>query len=463
MRKRFTRLAFDADHLLFGVARTPLKRRNVIIGGGAVLPEIKFTLPPTNIEESAPGEIESVYAEIVTAVCERAVHLHQSSLVVEFELLPPMTLDPAMGEAITALLAGKLEEFRNSHGLQSLLRITPVDIREQYKPPLRRSGREMELLFESFRRCAAAGADLLSIESTGGKEVTDPSIMAADLRGILFGTAVLGCADMEYMWEAIVGIADESGTIAAGDTACGIGNTAMVLADQGYIPKVFAAVVRAITAVRSLVAYEIGAVGPGKDCGYENAILKAITGLPMSMEGKSAACAHLSPVGNIAGCYADLWSNESVQNVKLLSGMAPVISMEQLIYDCRLMNTSARNGESLRLRNWFAESDARLDPQAFILSPDVVVELGRVIVAESNDYQRGVAVGRKSVEILHQAFSQGELQLTDREQQWLERIGETASELPSDPNLFVDEEKVRWREHVKYAEYGMVDVPAETN
>jgi methanol--5-hydroxybenzimidazolylcobamide Co-methyltransferase len=28
--------------------------------------------------------------------------------------------------------------------------------------------------------------------------------------------------------------------------------------------------VRAVTAVRALAAYECAAVGPGKDCGYEN-------------------------------------------------------------------------------------------------------------------------------------------------------------------------------------------------
>lgn len=80
----------------------------------------------------------------------------------------------------------------------------------------------------------------------------------------------------------------------------------MVLAEKRYIPRVFAAVDRAITAVRSLVAYEQGAVGPGKDCGYENPFLKAITGYPMAMEGKSAACAHLSPMGNVAAATCDL-------------------------------------------------------------------------------------------------------------------------------------------------------------
>ena len=65
--------------------------------------------------------------------------------------------------------------------------------------------------------------------------------------------------------------------------------------------------------------------------------------------GGTAACAHLSPVGNIAACVADLWSNESIQNIKLLSGMAPVVSFEQLIYDCRLMNTAAAKGHKSAL------------------------------------------------------------------------------------------------------------------
>jgi methanol--5-hydroxybenzimidazolylcobamide Co-methyltransferase len=95
-------------------------------------------------------------------------------------------------------------------------------------------------------------------------------------------------------------IARKHGVHCAGDTACGFGNTAMVLAEQKMIPRVFAAVVRAISAVRTLVCYQCGAVGPGKDCGYENPILKAITGFPMAMEGKTAACAHFSP---LAGLY----------------------------------------------------------------------------------------------------------------------------------------------------------------
>ena len=143
------------------------------------------------------------------------------------------------------------------------------------------------------------------------------------------------------------------------------------------IPRVFAAVVRAVSAVRTLVGYECGCVGPGKDCGYENPILKAITGFPMAMEGKTAACAHLSPLGNIAAATCDTWSNESVQNIKLLGGMAPTCYVEQLIYDCRLMNRRLPTAgtRALLYRKWMVASDAALDPQAYILTPANAIEI----------------------------------------------------------------------------------------
>lgn len=37
--------------------------------------------------------------------------------------------------------------------------------------------------------------------------------------------------------------------------------------------------------------------------------------------------------------------NESVQNIKLLGGSAPTVSMEQLAYDCQLMNTAFESGK----------------------------------------------------------------------------------------------------------------------
>jgi methanol---5-hydroxybenzimidazolylcobamide Co-methyltransferase len=101
-------------------------------------------------------------------------------------------------------------------------------------------------------------------------------------------------------------------------------------------------------------------VGPDKDCGYEGPFLKAITGIPISMEGKTAACAHFSPIGNISCACTDLWSNESVQNIKLLSGMAPTAYMEQLEYDVRLMNQASFEGNAVAetLKNLYVRSES---------------------------------------------------------------------------------------------------------
>ena len=456
--KRFSALALDEPALVLGRALYPLERRGLVIGAGSVLPEIKFTLPPITIDAEHEQEICAQYRDMISRVCRRAVELQQGAIVVEFELLPQMTFEPRWGGTITEILREELDSAASSQGMRSLLRVTPVDVRETKRPPLKRRGAEYESVLESFRVCARAGADLLSIESVGGKEVTDTALMESDIRGIVFGAGILGTSDVRFLWEQICSIARQTNTVPAGDTACGIGNTAMVLADRLYIPKVFAAVVRVITAVRSLAAYESGAVGPGKDCAYENAYLKAITGYPMSFEGKSAAGAHLSSVGNIAGAYADLWSNESIQNVQLLSAPAPVVATEQLIYDCRLFNAALRSGKELQLREWLVDSDARLDPQAYIFRPEIVVAVAKEIVEAQSPFLRSLAAARRTVELLWKGSDSGMVALSAREKKWLDKIEKELGTIPEDRELFVAGERDRWQAVVDFGEYDLAEI-----
>ena len=357
----------NVEELVFGKAPHPVTTRSgMVIGGGTVYPELNFTLPDIKINKEAMPEIRRHYRQIVEESLKRAAELEVPGVVLEFETLPPMTEFPEYGMDIVNILLEGMHSAKDRYGLKSALRCTPNDNREFVRPPQMRSGRYWEAMLQLFDQSAAAGADMLSIESVGGKELHDDALVMGNLREVIFSLCIMGVRDMRFLWDNIVSITSKHGVIAAGDTACGFGNTAMVLAEQKMIPRTFAAVVRAITAVRSLVAYECGAVGPGKDCGYENPILKAITGFPMSMEGKTAACAHLSPMGNLAAAAADLWSNESVQNIKLLGGMAPTCYMEQLGYDCRLMNTASADGHhaALQLRDWLVRSDAGLDPRS---------------------------------------------------------------------------------------------------
>jgi len=431
----------DPTDLIFGVAPKPLTTRSgMVIGGGTVYPELNFTLPPMTIDASSMGEVRRNYEQIIELALRRAAELDAPGVVIEFETLPPMTEHPAWGLEIAKILLEGMQREQNKSGLKSVLRMTPNDNREFERPPLMRHGRYWEAMLELFEGSAAAGAELLSIESVGGKELHDEALVNGDLARSLFSLCILGERDMRFLWTHLQQIADRHGVKCAGDTACGFGNTAMVLAEQKMIPRIFAAVVRAMTAVRSLVAYECGAVGPGKDCGYENPILKAITGYPMAMEGKTSACAHLSPMGNLAAAACDTWSNESVQNIKLLGGMAPTCYMEQLIYDCRLMNTARASGrESARmLQRWLVDSDVASDPQAFIISPESSVELARVIVAADSHYHAGVAVARKAVDLLRTAHEEGRVRIAKNETSWFGTMQDALDELPESEGRFIE-------------------------
>lgn len=432
----------DPTELRFGVAPRPVAARGGLnLGGGVVYPELNFTLPAMTVEADTMPEVRRQYRQIITGALQRAVELDAPGLVVEFEALPPMTANPAWAVEITRILMDGMEEARSKHGLPCALRATPNDIREMERPPRMRSGALCDAMFETFDGCAAAGAEFLSIESVGGKEVHDEALMTGDLRGVVFGLCVLGVRDMRYLWSELAKIAARRNSHCAGDTACGFANTAMVLAEQKMIPRVFAAVVRAISAVRTLVCYECGATGPGKDCAYENPILKAITGFPMAMEGKTAACAHSSPVGNLAAATCDTWSNESVQNIKLLGGMAPTCCLEQLVYDCRLMNQALADGPeaAVRYRDWMVRSDAALDPQAWILTPQSSISIAAAIVQAPDPYAAGIAAGMKAVCLLREAYERSQLRIPPREVPWLDRMQKTLEALPASEDRFIAE------------------------
>jgi methanol--5-hydroxybenzimidazolylcobamide Co-methyltransferase len=441
--EQYTDLAISSlDEFVFGRCPRPLTvGRGLEIGAGTVYPELNFTLPPMHISGQTMGQVCTEYAQMIDEACSRAVALHAPGLVVEFELLPDLTLQAEWGAEITAILRKRLDAAYASDGLKNALRVTPNDIREFVRPPILRSGDKWEEMIRSFEFCAQAGADMLAIESTGGKEIHDDALLNGDVPAAVFALGILASRDMAFLWDMIVGVAHKHNIVASGDTACGFGNTAMMLADTKHIPKVWAATIRVMTAARSLVAYERGAVGPGKDCGYENVYLKAITGYPMAMEGAEAACAHLSPVGNIAKATADLWSNESVQNVKLLGGMAPTVSLEQLVYATRLMNVASSQGkeQAVLLRDWFVQSDAGFDPQAYVLRPDVVLALARQIIAEPTPYLRTRRAALATLQALRTAHAASSFTLSRAEASWLNKLSKQADTLPEDEEAFIDE------------------------
>jgi methanol--5-hydroxybenzimidazolylcobamide Co-methyltransferase len=457
--KQYSTLAIQSqDELLYGMSPHPLDcGLGLTIGSGQVFPEVNFTLPPMNMTDDTWPDILAHYEQMAEQILRRAAALGVPGIVLEFELLPPMTERPEWGAEITALLKRRLRVYNEKYHLPCALRVTPTDIRDQQKPPLMRTGEPWQRLKRSLELCAEAGADILSIESIGGKEVHDQALMYGDFPGVVFALGVLAPRDMSWLWGEIGAICDRHpGVVPGGDSACGFANTAMQLAHQKMLPEVLAAVVRAMSAVRSLAAFEQGAVGPSKDCAYEGPVIKAITGYPISMEGKSASCAHFSPLGNIAAAMCDLWSNESVQNVRLLSGNAPEVFTELLAYDCRLMNTAAATeGGALQMRDWMTASDEWLSPQAAVLSPEATIRIASAIVGAGTPYHRTIAAGRAAVEILKDGVDREQLRISRKEQQWLTRIDEALETLPKDEQILMRDLESQYGQLYDKTSYGL--------
>ncbi len=432
----------SAEQLLFGQAPHPVRTaRGLEFGSGIVYPEVNFTLPPMHVNFNTLSAIRKQYRDIARDILNRGLELETPGVVLEFEALLEMTKEPDIGIAIIEEMEQVCSEYYDKYRIKSAIRLTPNDLRDFDRPPRMRTGQLLETMFEFFDRGAAAGGDILSIESTGGKEISDDALMMCDIKQIFFALTVLGVRDMKMLWKNIVSIAEKNNRIAGGDTACGFANTAMVLAEKKFIPKIFSTIVRIISIVRTIVAHEEGATGPDKDCGYEGPYLKAIAGIPISMEGKSAACAHFSPMGNIAAACADLWSNESVQNIKLLAGMAPTVSYEQLEYDTRLMNKSIQLGEEsiYNLQKLFIESDSYLDPQAFILAPEHVITIATEMINGTNYIDSAKRGSLKALDLIKEAVESGQLRIEDREKPWITSLREDIEMIPVDESLLIDQ------------------------
>jgi methanol--5-hydroxybenzimidazolylcobamide Co-methyltransferase len=431
----------NPEDLMFGIAPNPVKtRRGLEIGGGQVYAELNFTLPIMSINDSTLPQVYGHYREIAEGALSRALDLNSKGVVLELETLLEMTKTPQIGIEIVKIMNEICEKYYQQHGLASEIRLTPNDLREFERPAKQRTSQYLEPMMELFEQGMIAGGDLLSIESTGGKEVSDDALMNCDIKTIVFALAVLGVRDMQFLWKKIVALANNHGKIAAGDSACGFANTAMVLAEKKYIPRVFAALVRVISVVRSIVAMEEGAVGPDKDCGYEGPFLKAITGIPISMEGKTAACAHLSPIGNIASACCDLWSNESVQNIKLLSGMAPTAYMEQLEYDARLMNQALIAGTvpSHVLQQLLVASDVYTDPQALILSPENVIRISKELIKGESYVANARNGALAALDIIEEALASGKMKLSELETGYLPILRDELNSIPESESDFVE-------------------------
>ena len=370
----------SADEMIFGTAKKPVKtKRGLVFGGGHVIPEI--------VPHPRPGSEKTLktllreYERANGDALERCVIVGHPQLMIENEHIFQMTHNPKWGGEIAAQTAKQMDEYLQKYGLKAAYRATPADLRKPDMVNMRESDYTNEVL-QTFEECAKY-ADVVAIESMGGKEIFDHAIIRNDIAGLLFGQAVLGGRDMEWMWTQIVAIAKKHGCIAGGDTNCAEANTAMFMAG-GYlskdVPHTLAALSRAICASRTLVAYECGATGPTKDCAYEDPIIKSIAGVPICSEGKTSACAHADLCGNVIGAVCDVWSNEAVEYHDMFGGTTTAVFTEILGYDVAAMNASIDLGYQKEFQACLINSDKYRGPHAFMLSPDNAWQIGKAMV-----------------------------------------------------------------------------------
>lgn len=458
---RCTKMAYSsADEMVFGRSVTPVKTGlGLEIGAGYTIPEVNYAPRP---EAGVSKEkLIKEYERITTDIMARMVQIGAPAVVLETEHVQQMSNNPDWGGAVAHAQKTIMEEYHDEYGIKCALRHTIGDIRED-RDYLQLRGDKYSVFMEAFEQVATNGADLLSVESMGGKEVFDYSILRNDTAGILFGIGVLGSMDMEMIWSDIAAVARKTGTVAAGDTDCAQANTAMFIAG-GLLDKnlahTTAIVARAISAARSLCAYEAGAIGPGKDCGYENTIIKAIAGVPITQEGKTSTCAHSDLMGNLVMQCCDLWSNESVEYHGEFGGTTVQCWSETLAYDCSMMNVALKTGKAKDLRDILVLSDKYRDPQGYVLAYDNAYKIGQAIAKDGeNNYLRSRNAAIECCNIIEEGVNSGKLKLTRFETNALAKVKADLEALTDDADKFMSDNLTKFKQEVavfKSENYGL--------
>ena len=370
-----------------------------------------------------------------------------------------------MAASVVAGQKAITEKYHDEYGINLAVRHTIPDQREAdhgLRPGMDSKFGYPEKFFECCEIACENGADLLSVESVGGKEFADYAVTNGDITAFLFGVGYLGSIDMENIWTQMVDICKKNKTAAGGDTNCSGANVSMFMAGgmlDNDVQKTFSAVTRCISAARTMVAMECGATGPDKDCGYEGVIIKSITGMPAAQEGKNCQCAHADLQGNLMAQCADVWSNESVEYHPEFGGTSVQCWLGPLGYECSLMNTAIATGQAKVLRDLYMASDRTRGPEGYVLSYDNAWKVGKAI-AENGDnyYLRAKAAGITGAQIIREGYDKKELILTKKQLDVLDNIIKELSSLPDSEDEFYDYCVRKYKDEVpnfKPASYGL--------
>ena len=444
---KFKKMEYSsAEDLVFGEAKYPQEYGlGLKVGAGSVVPEINFAPRPGS--EKTVESLKREYIDYITKdVLNRAITLGFPALQLENEWIFQLGDNPS--KMATPVVRGQkelMQKFHDEYGIKLAIRHTVPDMRlheDGLRLDMDKVHSYPEKILESLEVAAKNGADVLSIESVGGKEIADHAVVRQDIKGWLFGIGYLGSLDMEWLWPQIVDVAKKNKIIPGGDTNCAGANTSMFMAG-GYldkdIPRTFSAVTRAIAAARTLVAIEAGATGPDKDCGYEGIIVKAIAGKPCAQEGKGAQCAHADLMGNLIAQACDLWSNESVEYHPEFGGSSVQCWLSVIGYEAALMNSAKQLKQDKVLRDIYVASDRYRSPEGFILAYDNAYKIGQAIVEVGDSYYlRARAAGIKAAELIKESNDKGKLKLSAQEKDTLDKILSDLRSLPDEEGKFVD-------------------------
>lgn len=122
--------------------------------------------------------------------------------------------------------------------------------------------------------------------------------------------------------------------------------------------------------------------------------------------------------------------NESVQNIRLLSGNAPEAFLELLSYDCRLFNTALKEQNPLVLRDWLVKSDVGLNVQALMLDPQVILDIARSMLEYNDTYSQTIAAVQTAIQTIETAETDGIIHLISSEKNWLDRLKRELETIP---------------------------------
>jgi len=443
--KRFTKQAYaSADEMVFGSSKSPVSYGfGIKAGAGRVIPELNYGPRPGS--EKDPARLKKEYVDYISKdAILRAVTLGFPDLQLETEWVSQMG-QTKMAQPVVEGQKAICEKYHEEYGINLAVRHTVPDQREAEEGiRVGMNGKHAypEALFNAAEVACENGADVLSCETMGGKELSDYATTNGDIVAFLFGVGYLGSMDMEYVWSEFCNICKKNKVIAGGDTNCAGANTSMFMAGgflDNDVQRTYSAVTRAISAARTMVANECGATGPDKDCGYEGPIIKSITGMPAAQEGKNCQCAHADLQGNLMAQVCDLWSNESVEYHPEFGGSSVQCWLGALGYEVSLMNTAAACGKDKELRDLYMISDRFRGPEGHILAYDNAYEIGKAIAAEgSNIYLRAKAAGLTAAKIIKRSNDAKELQLTAKQADVLADMIKQLEALPSEEDKFVE-------------------------